>query len=280
MTGLKAESQPALAVVVVRYKKPLLEIPFIRILRAGKADSVVEAVVVDNSPTPVTSDELNKLPASVHYEWLGGNRGLSKAYNIARARLCGEWTHVCFLDQDTEGLEALLAELAQGILADITLPTVRAGGTLISPCRRTGPWYHPLASTENLPSHISWINSGMTLARSTAEQFPFDEKLFLDYVDHRFAADVLDAGTSVDIRRHVVLLQDYSRTTDDADQALERFKLFQKDVSVFYGRRLSTRLYASVLTLRRALGAALSYRRISFISQWLLGRRQFNGAER
>lgn len=272
------DRRPArVAIVVVRFKKQLHEISLLRALPMIDLSAVPEIIIVDNSPEPASVDETAALPGVVKYRWLGGNVGLARAYNSAVSQLQSDWTHVAFLDQDTEGLLGLFDQLAAGLSAEITLPVVRAGQAIISPCRRIGPWYAPIKRIGVTPANLSWINSGMTVARGTLRSSPFDEALFLDYVDHQFARTSLADRARVEVLWDVVLEQDYSRDTDSKQQALARFRIFNRDVRQFYRGTVAGRLWGWALTFRRALGATARYRTSAFIFSWLGAGRALDG---
>ncbi|MDM7891959.1 glycosyltransferase [Curtobacterium caseinilyticum] len=277
-TGNPADRRSAqVAIIVVRFKKPLHEISLLRALPMIDLSAVPEVIIVDNSPEPAPADEIATLPSVIKYRWLGGNVGLARAYNSAVEQLQSSWTHVVFLDQDTAGLPRLFDRLAEGLGAEVTLPAVRAGNAIISPCRRIGPWYLPLRRVGEVPANISWINSGMTVARGTVSSNPFDEELFLDYVDHQFARSSLAGGAHVEVCWDVMLDQDYSRDTDNEQQALARFRTFNRDVRQFYRGTLVGQLWGWALTLRRALGATVHYRTSAFIFSWLRTGRTSHG---
>lgn len=271
MTAVAAtgNGEARLAVVVVRYKKPLQQISVLRALPDMDSSAVSEIVIMDNSPESAGESDVAGLPEGVSYRWLGGNVGLAKAYNSAIDQLRSDWTHVVFLDQDTAGLESLFGGLQGVINAEISVPVVRAGRAIISPCRRLGPWYLPIRSLGTTPRNVSWINSGMTVGRAALAATRFDESLFLDYVDHQFARAVQAGGARAEVRWDVVLEQDYSRSSDDEQQALTRFRIFNLDVRRFYRDTIIGPPWARALTLRRALAAAIQYRSTAFLAIWL-----------
>jgi rhamnosyltransferase len=275
----------SLAVVVVRYKKAIRDMPAIRYAKAiesNSRNSTIRWIIVDNSPSGATMHDRAGLPDNSRYLWLGANRGLSKAYNAALTQLDESTTHICFLDQDTEGVGTYVqAILDQGDCgSDIVLPVVVSGSVILSPCRRTGPWYRPIRQRGAIPGPMSWINSGMVVSAQVFASTRFDERLFLDYVDHRFALDAQRAGASVDVRWELALEQDYSRDTDDVDSAYRRYMIFRADLRTFYGRSVAGRLWAIGLTLRRALVATKKYRTTRFLAAWTSGRRTADAAER
>lgn len=272
----------SLAVVVVRYKKAIRDMPVVQYAAALESDTKIRWIIVDNSPAEATMDDRAGLPANSRYMWLGANRGLPKAYNAALTHLDESTTHICFLDQDTKAVGTYLqAILDRGDCgSDIVLPVVVSGAVILSPCRRTGPWYRPVRWRGAIPGPMSWINSGMVVSAKVFASTRFDERLFLDYVDHRFALDAQRAGASVDVRWDLALEQDYSRETDDVDAAYRRYLIFRDDLRTFYGPGVSGRLWAMGLTLRRALVATKKYRTRRFLAAWTSGRRTADAAER
>ncbi|WP_420363708.1 glycosyltransferase [Curtobacterium aetherium] len=255
-----------LAVVVVRYKTPL---PNMKALQASRDKRLQDLrwVLVDNSPDPLAARDLESLAHNVEYIWMGGNRGLSVAYNRAVSQLPDSCTHVCFLDQDTEDAQGYLNELLVPgeLMTDVTLPLVTAGDVILSPCRRVGYWYRPIRRLGTPPANMSWINSGMVIRRNLLDRVQFSEELFLDYVDHQFAVDVQRFKPSISVRWENRLSQDFSRATDNRHQAESRFSIFTRDIRRFYAGNALSRAWAFALISRRALKAAQRYRTTSFL---------------
>mgnify|MGYP000662364730 CR=1 FL=1 len=99
----------------------------------------VEIFVCDNS----TKDMKNLTFESerVHILSMGGNVGLSKAYNKAIESINGRDGYICFFDDDTavpENYFTLMEKEIEKTGADILLPCVFDGNGYMSPCKISG----------------------------------------------------------------------------------------------------------------------------------------------
>lgn len=257
-----------LGVVVVLYRKSPDELPALRMKLPIESAHLIRLIVVDNSPEIGTEVEDYCASRDAQYVWMGRNSGLSAAYNRGVRELGDRVDWVCFLDQDTDNVEGYLQRALSRLdeaRADVLLPTVIAGDGVMSPCRRTWYWYRPLRQRGVLPREMSWINSGMIARRELLWRIPFDERLFLDYVDHQFALSALAAHATVQVLWEEELHQDYSRSTDSIEQAIRRFRIFRQDIHHFYRQRPLGRLWGAVLVGWRATSATMQYRTLAFV---------------
>jgi GT2 family glycosyltransferase len=255
-----------LSIVVVKYGRDVDSLPCIS-EDLGSHPSV-ELILVDNSESPDDRAVSLYSEGKIRYQWMGGNKGISAAFNQGIALASVDSTHVCFLDQDTAGVGAYIATCIPHLeadQADVYMPLVMSGDTILSPCRRVGLWYRPLRNTGRLPESFSFINSGLIINKKTLEHVRFDESLFLDFVDHQMALDLSRAGARFSPLWQSRLEQDYSRETDSRLQALRRFAIFKRDAQRFYGNNLGGRIWAILLVSWRAARATLRYRSMDFL---------------
>ena len=120
----------------------------------------------------------------------GRNVGLGAALNIAVRELPATCEAVLFLDQDSE----LPPEIVPGLVADLA----DAGVGIAAP----SPWdpkhqrYYCSDARRNdsVSDEEAVITSGMLVRREVLEKVPFDEDMFLDWVDVAFCLDVRRAG--------------------------------------------------------------------------------------
>jgi glycosyltransferase involved in cell wall biosynthesis len=200
---------------------------------------------------------------------MNGNKGLSKAYNAAIDYLVTqpsqESSLVVLLDDDThignDYFEAM--EKSASLNADIYLPVVLDQMGILSPsimkkyrCRRC----------KNLKQlnekNICGINSGMAIKESLFKGYRYNEKIFLDYVDHSFIRDMKELGKKVEVV-DTTLQQNFSSITDSYEQTIKRFNIFKKDIRVFYSRGINDRLVYLYIILRRKLGIFLKFKNLS-----------------
>lgn len=125
----------------------------------------------------------------------GRNVGLGAALNIAVRELPETCEAVLFLDQDSE----LPPEIVPGLAADLA----DAGVGIAAP----SPWdpkhqryycsdarRNTAGGTNTVSDEEAVITSGMLVRREVLEKVPFDEDMFLDWVDVAFCLDVRRAG--------------------------------------------------------------------------------------
>lgn len=232
------------------------------------APPVVQVVICDNSTMVLGNEKLAEQYGFIYCS-MGGNVGLPRAYNHGISLCDGDV--VCLFDDDSEIREGYFGELERRYSEnpdwDILLPRVDASGIRLSPCVFNG--HRPIAFTgdvkpaENLA--FTGINSGMAVKRHVFDVVRYDERLFLDLVDHRFCLDARACGYTIEYCPTMRLSQSYSLDTDSANQALRRLKIFEKDARVFYSESLSGRLYCLAMLFYRRLKLSRKYRTLSFL---------------
>jgi rhamnosyltransferase len=157
--------------------------------------SCAAVIVVDN--TPAGAD--GSAPASSAPELAGPqvtviahgrNVGLGAALNIAVRELSADIEAVLFLDQDSE----LPPEIVPGLVADLADAAV--GVAAPSPWDPKHQRYYCSDARRNdtISDEEAVITSGMLVRREVLEKVPFNEDMFLDWVDVAFCLDVRHAG--------------------------------------------------------------------------------------
>lgn len=250
-----------LAVLLVIYNQNGGDSPACEALR--RRDDV-KVVVADNS----TADYHNAAyceEAGFAYLPMGGNHGLSKAYNrgIRYLREHTDATHVVLLDDDTTLSDDYFTVLRQAIAQHpdtrIFLPLVRDEVGYLSPCRIQGYAVSRIRSAGELdPATITGINSGMALSLSLFERYLYDEAYFLDYIDHAFLRDMKRQGEPIEVL-NTTLQQQFSGNDHSHYQAtLARFSLFKRDFRRFCSDTVRGRLYAAAFLAGRRVRLFLS----------------------
>ncbi len=82
---------------------------------------------------------------------------------------------------------------------------------------------------------LTAINSGMVLPGDLAARQRYDERLFLDNVDHQFLKDCKSEHVKIKIMR-TELIQDFSAEETDFDHLARRFSIFKKDTITYYSK--------------------------------------------
>jgi GT2 family glycosyltransferase len=264
--------------IIPVYNTQLSEVPAVRSFIGCKS---VTVFVCDNS----TNEGVKRANSVYAASWqeglvyidMGGNRGLSCAYNAAVDAGFGDV--VCIFDDDTtppEGyIEAISAAVGEGG-SGCYVPLVKSGTTLLSPLRRIGPAIMRTKDPMEIPSErIFAFNTGMAVTRDVFRMVSYDESLFLDYVDHAFCRDLHSKDVPVRVVDGLELQQDYSRETNNLDSALRRDMTFRRDVRTYHRRSFFESLYAEVYLSYRLVWNTLKYKTTSFLT--LMGRGNSRG---
>ena len=155
--------------------------------------SCTSVIVVDNTPANAESAAPALAGTRVKVVAHGRNVGLGAALNIAVRELPDAAEAVLFLDQDSE----LPPEIVPGLVADLAEP--RVGIAAPSPWDPKHQRYYcsDAKRTDTVSDEEAVITSGMLVRREVLEKVPFDEDMFIDWVDVAFCLDARRAGWSI-----------------------------------------------------------------------------------
>jgi len=222
-----------------------------RTIRTLNAPETALVFVADNS----TTDYGNRAYAKAHgyvYIDMGGNMGLSKAYNRAIAQMDMEVEALCLFDDDTEVDSRYFDALGPAMEAhpniDVFAPVVTDCKGMLSPCIMGAVACRRAGSVDELPQRgVSAINSGLAVRMQVFKDYRYDEGQFLDYIDHAFMRDITGYELNrICIMQDVELRQEFSGSTKQSRRAaLRRFRIFKKDITYFcrkYGISLMRRM--------------------------------------
>lgn len=229
-----------------------------------------DVIVFDNS----VSDYGNREFCNEHgWRFLGGNgnKGLSVAYNAAIDFLweAGETGWICLLDDDTTLPDCFIHELSEYVAAkqsmDILLPILRQNGKIISPCRirRRNRYFNLVKECLVVPpSELQAFNSCMTINLSVFSDYRYDERIFLDGLDHAFLRDMKKKGSLV----AVVPIECEQRFSGGEkapkNAAISRFRIYIRDCRILYEKELFRYWF---IVGKRALHLSLMYGTPAFI---------------
>lgn len=190
-----------ISVVIVVYNKQLGETSTCLKLK-GLADDVV---VVDNS----TANNQNNIFCKEHhiqYIPMDGNKGLSKAYNVAIDHL-KDSDVVVLLDDDTEVPELYFTKLKAALIEkpdiDIFVPIIRGQDDVVYSPNNYRFIRNELVrdpTNEIRQDRFNAISSCMAIRMRVFDGYRYNEKLFVDEVDHCFCREQREKG-----RRFAVL---------------------------------------------------------------------------
>ena len=137
---------------------------------------------------------------------------------------------------------------------------------IMSPCRILHKIPRPVPDFGNLDGLIlTGINSSMMIRGSAFKNYRYDENIFLDYVDHDFVRSMRSEGKKIEVMK-TVIKQDFSRETDNYQAAIHRFKIFKKDLKVYYKKEKGGMPVYHLLILVRKLRMLKKYKKISILA--------------
>lgn len=155
----------------------------------------IDIIVVDNSTKDYNNEKETKAN-NWTYLSMNGNAGLSKAYNRALDYLKNEDGIVIWFDDDTNVTQEYFDKLEQSAKEfkdyDIFVPVIQG---------QDGKYWSPNEArffknkqikmcSQNIPNDkINAINSCMAVRLAVYNAYRYDERLFLDQVDHNFFYD-------------------------------------------------------------------------------------------
>ncbi len=159
----------------------------------------LKIIVVDNS-TLVYDNKIKCDHNGIYYISMHGNKGLSKAYNAALDHI---QEHSCkddliiWFDDDTQVTKEYFAALNDALLknenSDVFVPIIYGqNGKIYSPSN-AGFLKNKLLKSINDKidySRFFAINSCLAVRQNIYQNYRYDERLFLDSVDHKFFEDI------------------------------------------------------------------------------------------
>ncbi len=202
-------------VVIVVYNKDISSSSTCRrLLKTG----LLNILVVDNS----TADNRNKEYCEkngISYLSMGGNKGLSKAYNAA-VEYCHDADVIVLTDDDTDVPDAYFEKLNQALIekpdTDIFAPIIKGqDGVIYSPNNYCFLKNHLVTSPllEIKPDRFNAISSCLAIRRKVFDNYRYNEKLFVDEVDHCFCREQRERGRKFGVINVVINQSFHQRET-------------------------------------------------------------------
>lgn len=254
-------------IIVVIYNKLVKDIPVIQ-LYENKDE--IDYLVCDNS-TDENIKQKNKTDAQAYnnliYIDMKGNKGLSRAYNSAIYRCAGDL--ICIFDDDTLPESDYIEKIKVQCTAEgVYLPLVKSGTRLLSPLNIIGPVIYRCKNTKGLNlKTCSAFNSGMVISKTIVKAIAYDERLFLDFVDHAFCREAHRRGIPFYLLKDVTMQQNYSKETNNLQAALKRSLISSKDITEYYSGNLLDWIYGRLYLAYRLVANTLRYRSFAFLRQ-------------
>lgn len=192
------------------------------------------------------------------YRCFHRNIGISSAYNVAIQNV-NDSEYLAFFDDDTNVPSTYYEKMCTVLERthyDIAMPIVKVGSMIVSPCRRTRFSFAPVYSIKEIDSGYSGINSGLCINIEYAKNHLFNERLFLDYVDHDYFDRAFRNEASIGFVPEIALEQNlslYQPQQGGSESRKQRLKIFRKDCLKYYSSSPVRFIYACLLIIKRYL---------------------------
>lgn len=173
---------------------------------------------------------------------MGGNQGLTKAYNRGLERLKDRVDLVVWADDDTlfpqDYIATLLEYAEKNPQAEVFLPVVKSENYFLSPAIFREEKVFPITSLRDLEGEeMTAINSGMAVRSSVYDSYRYDERIFLDFVDHDFMGWCRANGVNFCIMERMLIQQSFfGDSRPSAKSRRIRARIYSKDYRVFYSK--------------------------------------------
>ena len=231
----------------------------------------IHIVVLDNS-TQDLNNGMTVMKNGWSYLSMHGNAGLSKAYNRAIEYLINEDGIVIWFDDDTNVTQEYFDVLEKNVLkykeCDIFVPIIQGqDGRFWSPNEARFFKNKQMKSpTQIIPNEkINAINSCTAVRLKVYESYRYDERLFLDQVDHNFFEDQRKLKRKIKVL-NVVIHHNFSTKSrmKNIEAVKARYKIMIPDFLTF----CSKTKYRYCLGLIKVAGwgvkEAIKYKNLSF----------------
>lgn len=198
------------------------------------------------------------------YHSMSGNQGLSKAYNAALDILDLGGGAVVWADDDTSFPKNYFSELSVYLEKEpeklLFLPTVFSNNKMISPSIAEKYRVISVGSTKELENRfITAINSGMAVRAEVYSSYRYDERLFLDCIDHDFMRWCRQNKKEICIMENVILQQSFfSDSRPKKKQALIRYRIFSKDFQIYASKKGNNKFITKLQLLKNRIHLELT----------------------
>ncbi len=245
--------------LIVVYNKELDKSPTYKLCR--EYNNLI-TIVCDNSTTPNNNQNIAKKDGVIYIS-MNGNKGLSCAYNAGINEIQSKNGYIMIMDDDTEIPRTYIEWFLSAELhdTDIYLPIVKDEKGVMSPSKNVKGVVYRSQDTNISYSEITGINSGMIINLSCFKDFSYDEKLFLDYVDHYFLIEMKKRNKKIEVLPFEIY-QNFSANTNSKKSAIVRWNIFKRDSKYFY--RNHKKNYFFIL-LKRRIRLMLQYKDLTFL---------------
>lgn len=245
--------------MIVLYNKRLDESPTYNLCREY---DTLSTIICDNSTIPNENQKIAQ-KHGIKYISMGGNKGLSKAYNAGISSITEKIGYIMILDDDTKIPRDYIDWFVNAELkdSDIFLPIVKDKKGIMSPSINKNGIITRAKKLDINYDEISGINSGMIINLKCFDNFCYNESLFLDYVDHYFLRNMKKKQKKIKVIPFEIY-QNFSAINNNKSSAKIRWDIFKKDSQFFYGEDRLKYLY---VTFKRRVHLMYQYKDFTFL---------------
>lgn len=197
----------------------------------------IKTIVCDNSTKDYGNKDIVDNDDNIYID-MHGNKGLSKAYNMALKQIDNKYHFICLFDDDTDMEKDYFSkalDYINTVNADIFLPIVKTQTKVLSPCQFKNKKVIEVRKSDDIDmNYISAINSGMIIRKDVFSDFKYNENIFLDYVDHNFMRSMIKKNKKIKIMKDNILYQDFSIENNSLESAYNRLCILNHDLKEFY----------------------------------------------
>jgi len=153
-------------------------------------------IIIDNSPNenPQFAVAFKDQIKNTIYQWLNRNEGIARALNVACVRAIeNSCDYILTMDQDSffEGdLQKFLADIGE-------LETKYQNIGIISPCHQVFQQSKPVQHRRFTEISGTMTSGNLLNLNAYSKAGPFEEKLFIDYVDYEYCLRLRKCGFSI-----------------------------------------------------------------------------------
>ena len=200
----------------------------------------INVILLDNS-TIKTNNIVYCENVGWTYMSMNGNKGLAKAYNRAIDIIPFKDSILCLFDDDSKVTDDYFIKLREAFKEqkdkDILLPFIFDHNGLLSPSIIDGLIISRADDISGLEGkEITGVNSGMAIRSEILENYRYDERYFLDYIDHVFLRDMRNRGYNIGYFEAKFQHETFFGLPDTPISAIrKRLKIFKKDFRRFCG---------------------------------------------
>ncbi|MBV4438481.1 glycosyltransferase [Clostridium tyrobutyricum] len=232
----------------------------------------IKVIIADNSIIP-TDNNKRCFDNGWIYVSMGGNVGLSKAYNRVLDIIEDNSGIVIWFDDDTNITQEYFDELEKKVLlnknVDIFAPVIYGqDGKIYSPNEARFFKNKQLKRAKDALNmkKFNAINSCTAVRLKVYKNYRYNERIFLDQVDHNFFEDQRSYGRTF-LKLKVVIHHNFSLKSKQksSQQCWNRYKIMIPDFLIFCSKSKIRLLLGIIKVIGWGFREALNYHDIKFI---------------